>query len=179
MNKVKLHIGCGDKRLEGFTNIDVRPLESVDEVDDINYLYKYQENSIDLIYACHVMEHLGRLEYKRTLQRWHNLLKDGGVLRLAVPDIEMVFTHYNQHKDLKCLRGLLWGGQTYEHNFHYMGWDFKTLEQDLLDTGFKVVKRYDWKDTEHSHVDDYSQCYLPHLDKENGILMSLNVEAQK
>lgn len=36
-----------------------------------------------------------------------------------------------------------------------------------------------WRETEHSDVDDFSQAYLPHMDKENGILMSLNIEAIK
>ena len=56
---------------------------------------------------------------------------------------------------------------------------FDTLKRDLLDIGFKSVERYNWKDTEHFYVDDYSQAYLPHMDKANGLLMSLNVEATK
>jgi len=45
--------------------------------------------------------------------------------------------------------------------------------------GFCDVRVYDWKSTEHFYVDDYSQAYLPHMDKTNGKLMSLNVEATK
>jgi len=48
-----------------------------------------------------------------------------------------------------------------------------------MDVGFKEVVRYDWRKTEHFYVDDYSQAYLPHMDKTNGKLMSLNVEAIK
>ena len=49
----------------------------------------------------------------------------------------------------------------------------------LKDIGFKKVSRYDWRDTEHAYVDDFSQAYYPHMDKENGIQHSLNVEAIK
>jgi hypothetical protein len=45
--------------------------------------------------------------------------------------------------------------------------------------GFKEVYLWDWRETEHSHIDDFSQAYLPHMDKENGVLMSLNIEAKK
>ena len=45
--------------------------------------------------------------------------------------------------------------------------------------GFKEVYRYDWRETEHSNIDDFSQAYIPHMDKENGELMSLNIEAIK
>jgi hypothetical protein len=36
-----------------------------------------------------------------------------------------------------------------------------------------------WRETEHAHVDDFSQAYIPHMDKENGILISLNIECDK
>jgi hypothetical protein len=49
----------------------------------------------------------------------------------------------------------------------------------LLQAGFSEVRRWDWRNTEHSEVDDYSQAHLPHMDKENGRLMSLNLEAIK
>ena len=44
---------------------------------------------------------------------------------------------------------------------------------------FKNIHRYDWRDTDHSHIDDHSQAYLPHMDKENGTLISLNIECNK
>jgi len=33
--------------------------------------------------------------------------------------------------------------------------------------------------SEHSNVDDHLQTYYPHMDKENGISVSLNMEAVK
>jgi hypothetical protein len=75
--------------------------------------------------------------------------------------------------------GLLYGGQTYPENFHYCTWDFATLQKDLEDLGLTNVQRYNWRETEHAHIDDFSQAYLPHMDKESGYLMSLNIEATK
>lgn len=176
---MKLHLGCGDKHIDGFINVDARELKGVDEVDDVKLLSKFSENTIDLIYASHILEHINRLEYNNVLSRWYNLLKDDGILRIAVPDIEKVFEHYNKNKDLRILRGFLWGGQSYGFNYHYCGWDFKTLKEDLESVGFKKIEIYDWRKTEHSNIDDFSQSYLPHMDKENGMLMSLNIEAKK
>lgn len=175
----KLHLGCGDKILPNFTNIDIRPMEGVDLVEDISTLKKIEDNSVELIYACHVLEHFGRNEYINVLTRWFNLLEDGGKLRLAIPDFEEVVNYYNKTKDLKKIMGFLYGGQTYEQNYHYCTWDFNSISEDLKSIGFKEVYRYDWKDTEHSGVDDFSQAYIPHMDKENGVLMSLNIEAIK
>lgn len=175
----KLHLGCGNKIIEGFTNIDIRPMEGIDLVDDISKLSKIKNDSIELIYACHVLEHFGRHEYLNVLKRWYEILEDGGKLRISVPDFSKVVDYYNKTKDLKKLLGFLYGGQTYPQNFHYCTWDFKTLSDDLKKIGFKNVDFYDWQITEHSNIDDFSQAYLPHMDKENGTLMSLNIQATK
>ena len=81
--------------------------------------------------------------------------------------------------DFDSVRAFFYGGQKYDFDFHYHGWSFETLEKELVKLGFRDVKTYDWKSTEHFYVDDYSQAYLPHMDKTNGKLMSLNVEATK
>jgi ubiquinone/menaquinone biosynthesis C-methylase UbiE len=179
LKTTKLHLGCGNKPIKDFINIDVRHLEGVDMVDDIKQLSSFENKSVDLIYCSHVLEHFGRNEYKSVLKRWFDLLKDGGTLRVAVPDFEKVVEHYNEYKDLNLLRGFLYGGQTYDQNFHYCGWDFKTLEYDLKSIGFNKIIRYDWRKTEHFDIDDFSQSYLPHMEKIHGKLMSLNVEATK
>jgi predicted SAM-dependent methyltransferase len=176
---IKLHLGCGNKKLKDYTNIDIRELPSVDVVDDIKVLNNFNDNSVDVIYASHVLEHFGRLEYMNVLENWYKKLKDGGVLRIAVPDLEMVMEHYNEHKDIVMLRGFLYGGQTYPQNYHYCGWDFNSIKTDLMSIGFKEVYKYDWTKTDHSDVDDFSQSYLPHMDKKNGKLMSLNIESIK
>ena len=60
-----------------------------------------------------------------------------------------------------------------------MIFDKKLLTKVLSEIGFSSVKEYDWRETEHSDIDDFSQAYLPHMDKENGMMMSLNLEAIK
>ncbi len=176
---MKLNLGCGNKKMLGFINIDSRQEVSPDLIDDVSSLQSFKSNSVNLIYACHVLEHFDRFEYKEVLKRWFDVLEPGGVLRISVPDIEKVFNHYSQFKDLNVLKGFLWGGQTYPQNYHYTGFDFKTISNDLLEIGFSNVRHYDWRNTEHSMIDDFSQAYLPHMDKENGMLMSLNIEAYK
>ncbi len=49
----------------------------------------------------------------------------------------------------------------------------------LTKTQFYDIQEWDWRSVEHGKIDDYSQAYLPHMDKENGTLISLNVECVK
>ena len=57
----------------------------------------------------------------------------------------------------------------------------KVLRSGLEEAGFGNIRRYDWRETDigKAGIDDYSQAYLPHMDKENGRLIALNVEADK
>lgn len=75
------------------------------------------------------------------------------------------------------LIGLVSGGQRDDTDSHHMIFDAPLLSGLLLQAGFSEVMRWDWYNTEHSEVDDYPQAHLPHMDKENGRLMSLNLEA--
>lgn len=176
---MKLHLGCGSKYINNFINIDILDSSKADIICDVVSLEVFQEKTIDLIYACHVLEHFGRNKYKDALKRWFDLLKPNGILRLSVPDIEACFNFYSKTKELDKIIGLLYGKQDNPYNIHYIGFDFNSIKTSLIDIGFKEIKRYDWKNTEHFHIDDFSQAYLPHMDKENGMLMSLNIEAVK
>ena len=176
---MKLHLGCGEKKFKDFINIDIREDVNPDVVDDISVLSEFKNESAELIYACHVLEHFGRHEYLKVLRKWSEILKSEGTLRISVPDIGKVMEMYANGMSLRSLTGFLYGGQTYAENYHYIGFDYELLKEDLENLGFKDIKKWDWKEVEHGHVDDYSQCYIPHMDKEDGELMSLNIEATK
>ena len=62
-----------------------------------------------------------------------------------------------------------------------MIFDFAVLKGGLEAAGFTDIRRYDWRQTEIGElgIDDFSQAYLPHMDKDNGRLMMLNVEANR
>ena len=63
--------------------------------------------------------------------------------------------------------------------YHKTTYDFKSLKLLLENLNMKNVIEYDWRETEHSEFDDHSQAYIPHMDKDNGTLISLNVECIK
>jgi len=175
----QLHIGCGNRYIPGFIHIDIRKLPHVDYVASADKLDMFDDNSVDLIYTCHVLEHFGRQQIEHVLKEWHRVLKVGGILRLAVPDFEKLVEVYLKTKDLKLIIGPLVGRQDYPENTHYIVFDYSYLSEVLKRAGFKNIHRYEWRQTIHKDYDDYSQAYIPHMDKEHGILISLNVECEK
>ena len=178
---MKLHLGCGPRYIPGFVHIDLLPAPHVDIVGPVERL-PLADGQASLIYASHVLEHFGRREYKAVLAEWFRVLAPGGVLRLAVPDFAACAAIYYESglvDGLSGLVGLIVGGQRDGNDFHKMIFDEAFLTAELLDTGFCTVRRWEWRSTEHAGVDDYSQAYIPHLQKEDGRLMSLNLEAVK
>jgi predicted SAM-dependent methyltransferase len=180
-NTRKLHLGCGTKLISGFFHVDSQALPHVDLQADIADLSMFNDESVELVYASHVLEHFGRNEYESVLSEWFRILEPGGELRLAVPDFEACAKYYLEFPALSIqeILGLICGGQRNIYDYHKMIFDEISLSAALFKTGFKTVSRWDWRETSHSHIDDYSQAYLPHLDKENGMLMSLNLKAIK
>jgi len=176
---MKLHLGCGNKFIKGFTHIDIMNFPHIDIVNSVDRLPMIKDNSCDLVYACHILEHFHRKIIVDILKEWLRVLKPGGILRLSVPDIESLFNVYNKTKDLSVIIGPIFGGGDYLYNIHYTGFDFQTLKKFLELAGAKRIRRFDWRKTEHADIDDYSQAYIPHMDKINGTLISLNMEANK
>lgn len=178
-NKIKLHLGCGKRYIPGYIHIDVIDYPHVDHITSIDDLSIFEDNSCDEIYSCHVLEHFKRGYVDKVLAEWYRILKPGGLIKVAVPDFEKLIEVYEKYKDLSLIIGPLFGRLDFLYNIHYNVFDFKTLEKSLNKVGFKNVERYDWRETDHSHIDDFSQAYIPHMDKENGINISLNVKGVK
>lgn len=177
---MKLHLGCGKRHIPGFVHIDAIDYPHIDHVATIDNLSFVGDSTVDLIYNCHVLEHFKRREIAKVLTEWKRVLKPGGILRISVPDFASLCEVYQRHGNkLELVIGALFGRQDYLYNIHYNVFDFPTLSKALEDVGFEQVRRYDWRQTEHAAVDDYSQAYIPHMDKDHGIQISLNVECVK
>jgi predicted SAM-dependent methyltransferase len=188
---IKLNLGCYDKQLPGFTNVDIREDCNPDVVDDAFTLKTFKKNSVDLIYSSHLFEHLNYVQAKEALARWYEVLKEGGVLRIAVPDFEALSKRYAYTGNIREILHSVCGSQKHEFDFHYSVYDEKYLTELLTDAGFGEAKRYDWATTTpHNYVDDFSRAYLPsdepdialshgRVIKQSGLLVSLNMEAVK
>lgn len=176
---MKLHLGCGKRFIPGYIHIDAVEYTHIDHVSAIDNLSFLGTNSVDVIYNCHVLEHFKRRQVHGVLREWHRVLKPGGILRTSVPDFAQLCRVYTATEDLNLVMGPLFGRQDYLYNIHYNVFDYKSLSDALHQAGFEHIRRYDWRETEHAAIDDYSQAYVPHMDRENGIMISLNVECIK
>jgi predicted SAM-dependent methyltransferase len=179
--KLKLHLGCGKRVLPGFVHVDRADFPHIDYRSGVDRLPMFGNDSAELIYSSHVLEYFDRFEARAVIEEWKRVLSPGGMLRVAVPDFEALADIYFRDRNLDLILGPLYGrmeagGRTIYHRTVY---DFAALRALLEGAGFEQVRHYDWRETIHRDVDDHSQAYIPHMDKEHGTLVSLNVECRK
>lgn len=119
---VRLNLGSGPRAVRGWVNVDKswspqvsrRPavrklLERLrvigpDQVAegwqedilriDVTKHFPWREHSVDAIYSSHFLEHLSRTEAYMLLERCHRALRPGGLIRLALPDLEHAAHNY-------------------------------------------------------------------------------------
>lgn len=178
---MKLHLGCGKRKIPMWKHIDAGDYDHLDG-HDITIL-PYSDNSVDIIYSSHTLEYFDREEVVDILNEWCRVLKHGGIIRLAVPNFEtMAMLYCHNRIELDRFLGPLYGKMQpigYNTIYHKTCYDFQSLKILLESVGFANIRKYNWRTTEHSHIDDHSQAHLPHMDKKNGMLISLNVEGTK
>ncbi len=81
---LKINLGCGEKRLDGYINCDVLPAVKADKHFDLDvFPYPFDSNSADEIFMDNVLEHLE--DIPRVMGELHRILKAGGKLKIIVP----------------------------------------------------------------------------------------------
>ena len=65
--------------------------------------------------------------------------------------------------------------------YHRTVYDKNILTELLERIGFSDIELWDWREVFKDNLgyDDHSQAYFPHMDKENGIHVSLNIQCKK
>ncbi len=179
---IKLNLGCGWRNFgEDWIHIDGGDYNHLDH-SNITKL-EFKNNSVDLIYASHVLEYFDRDEVIPILQEWYRVLKPNGILRLAVPNFRaMVELYLSGEYQIENFLGPLYGKMEMGEDmiYHKTTYDWNSLFDLLKKIEFNKIRKYNWKDYQvHIENDDHSQAYIPHMDKENGKLISLNIEAIK
>ena len=107
---MKLNIGSGNTVLEGYTPWDIKDGKQAFPLD-------LPDNSVDAIYASHILEHFGHRETVTVVQDWVRVLKPGGLLQICVPDFDLCIDQY-RNGDQNLTEAFLMGGQVNGHDFH-------------------------------------------------------------
>lgn len=200
---IKLNVGCGyGWHEDGWTGIDwdvtssswKNGQESPNYVN-INILegLPYENNSVDIIYSSHTLEHFTRLESAIVLKEFNRILKPDGILSLIVPDMDVFLEKYYQRDESFLNMPDIIGGiptdnltdnflmnfysdPSFNNTCHKYAYNFENLSNILLEFGFKEVQKTDYF--------GFNYCKELNVEKfgclaEHAIQFSLCVECKK
>lgn len=139
---LKLHIG-GKEPHPDWKILDIEKRPEVDFVGDAADLSQFADNSIELIYASHILEHFHyglNNELIQALTEWHRVLQPGGKLLVSVPNLQVLCWLYLNPSleplDRHHLMRIMFGGHMNEYDIHRVGFDPDTLALYLQEVGF-------------------------------------------
>lgn len=175
----RLHLGCGKIDHPGFINVDAILRRHVHKIQEVDRLNAFADASVDLVYACHVLEHFSHLDIPDVLKEWGRVIKKDGRLCLSVPDFDKILHIYEETgKRVDVIINALMGGQEYAYNFHRVIFNQDYLTDLLLAAGFTSVRIWQPDDGGVGHdVNDWSRRLFKVGDRAYPI--SLNIEAIK
>jgi len=175
---LRIHIGPGLINLQGWINIDARELPHIHLVTDNLKLNEFKEDSISEIYLCHVLEHLSFKESIALLKTFFSKLKQGGVLRISVPNFKaLVDVYLANGENLNQIKSALMGGQDYNYNYHKSIYDEKSLTNLLEQNSFTKILKWETKEDFGISLGDWSDGKF---ETKNGFIpISLNLKAIK
>lgn len=141
MSGIRLNLGAGSNPIDGWVNIDRKTGGEAYPLTD------YADGSVDEIRASHILEHFRMEDQDKILREWVRVLKPGGVLKIAVPDVRLIAEKMIRGEPGPYLQWL-YGGQTDENDYHKTGYERYGLELTLKSAGLVSIEP--WK----SDIDD-------------------------
>lgn len=175
---LKIHFGAGPINIQGWINIDARDASHIHLQSSGFDLKEFSDGAVSEIYMCHVLEHFSFEEVNAVLKTMNGKLKEGGVLRLSVPDFDQLVAIYHANGgDLNLIKKALMGGQEYEYNFHKAVFNKQLLCNLLISCGFNNAQTWSTQEDFGIDLGDWSnRCF--HTSSGN-IPVSLNIKAIK
>lgn len=155
-----VYVGCGHHRMGGFLHVDNNIFKNKsgppDILADISVRIPLESNSVDLIFSRGTLEHLTYRELINHLLECRRILKNGGCVRMVVPNFEMWIKEY-QNKiywpeidlgpDLPNENYVdTFVANIYYHDHFYLH-NFDTLNRILQKTGFVGIRECEPGDT--------------------------------
>ena len=90
----KLHIGCQDHPLDSWLNADVYPKHTQIIYLDATMTFPFADNTFSYIFSEHMIEHINLLEGLQMIAECYRVLKPGGKIRIATPDLAFLMNLY-------------------------------------------------------------------------------------
>jgi SAM-dependent methyltransferase len=151
---IKLNLGCGSTKLEGFTGVDSFPDNKPDVLCDFTAgPLPFKDGEVDEVVMLHTIEHIQKQKHPFILAEIRRVLRTGGKLCLTYPNFWECAQRWknNTEGQRDYWHATMFGRQLYPSDFHVCAMDPVELGILLRDLGFGyVVSRPEPRDTWNS-----------------------------
>lgn len=152
---IKLNVGCGTDYKKSWINIDNNSDDNIEKLDvnwDMRNPLPLVDGTVDFIFNEHFFEHMSVEEALPIMRDLMRVLKPGGVLRIAMPDLEGVVNNYlnvpldkdpvikDFNIDFVKTRAE-WMNMSFKWWGHKWLYDWEELERRINEAGYTNVKR--------------------------------------
>lgn len=157
---MNIEFGAGETPTrEGYLTCDIRNVPGVDFVCaawDIDQHVK--PNTVDIIFSRHFFEHLTFAQGRVVMQKWHTILKPGGVCEMMLPNMTFHIEQWQRRatdRDRKHSRAGFWGWQRGEFedtwDTHKSGYDHEFLRELIEEFDFVNIESLAKPHSKHLH----------------------------
>jgi predicted SAM-dependent methyltransferase len=139
---VKLNLGCGCNKIEGFINIDKMKSDAVDLILDISCnSLPFQSSSVDAIVCFHTLEHIEKRHHFFIFKEIHRVLKRNSTFLLSFPEFSAVAKNWlcNYLGKRSFWEATIYGRQLHEGDYHVCAMDKVEVRRQLQECGFYDV----------------------------------------
>ena len=84
-DRLRLDLGCGTRKKEGFLGVDIREFPGVDVVADLTQPWPWRNGTVAEVFCSHFVEHLDARERIHFANELHRILMPGGSATLVTP----------------------------------------------------------------------------------------------
>ncbi len=109
-----VNLGCGQRFHSDWVNLDLHPADPSVQKWDLQDDLPFPDESFDVVYHSHVLEHLSKADGLQLLRRCRRVLKPNGILRVAVPDLERIVRDY-----LEALEKSIGGDPAWKNRYEW------------------------------------------------------------
>jgi predicted SAM-dependent methyltransferase len=158
----RIHLGCGPNRLEGWVNVDIDRRSAADVRHDLRIGLPARAGTVSRVYSEHVFEHLELEDGVRLLADIRRVLRPGGIVRIAMPDLRaLVDAYLGDWEDQTWLQNPAFDRidtpahmlnvSMHEWGHRYL-YDWDELRLRLQQAGFVGVERCEWGRSESADL---------------------------
>jgi predicted SAM-dependent methyltransferase len=92
-----LNLGCGSRFHKDWINVNMNATGKGVIASNLLEGIPFESNTFNVVYHSHLLEHLSKTDGINLIKECYRVLKPGGIIRIATPDLEQIIKNYTRY----------------------------------------------------------------------------------